>query len=294
MLAGGQSLVPLLNMRLARPAVLVDINRVAGLDASRSRTTVVRVGALVRQAAFAPSAHPRTGAARVASASPTSATSSRATAARSAARSPTPTRVPSCRSPSPLPAASRDPLAGRRPPQRRRGEFFVTHFTTSSSRPSSSSRRAGRRPGPAPASRSRSSRCGDGDYALGMAACASGSRTAGPPTRGSGSARSATGRSCSPRSPRWWTAAVDPELAREAGRRGRRRRSGRRPPRVRRLPAAPDRPPRRAGARERAWPTSAARRRVIDARPDGQRAPLPRAGRAAAPALRLPAPHAAA
>ena len=31
-LAGGQSLVPLMNMRIARPTVLVDLNRVAGLD----------------------------------------------------------------------------------------------------------------------------------------------------------------------------------------------------------------------------------------------------------------------
>ena len=31
-LAGGQSLIPILNMRLASPAHLVDINRVAGLD----------------------------------------------------------------------------------------------------------------------------------------------------------------------------------------------------------------------------------------------------------------------
>lgn len=31
-LAGGQSLVPAMNMRLARPAVLVDINRIPGLD----------------------------------------------------------------------------------------------------------------------------------------------------------------------------------------------------------------------------------------------------------------------
>jgi carbon-monoxide dehydrogenase medium subunit len=30
-LAGGQSLVPLMNMRLARPSVLVDINRIAAL-----------------------------------------------------------------------------------------------------------------------------------------------------------------------------------------------------------------------------------------------------------------------
>ncbi len=31
-LAGGQSLVPLLNMRLLRPAAVVDLNRVPGLD----------------------------------------------------------------------------------------------------------------------------------------------------------------------------------------------------------------------------------------------------------------------
>ena len=35
-LAGGQSLVPLLNMRLARPSLLVDVNRVPGLDRDRS------------------------------------------------------------------------------------------------------------------------------------------------------------------------------------------------------------------------------------------------------------------
>ena len=35
-LAGGQSLVPLLALRLARPELLVDINRVAGLDRDRA------------------------------------------------------------------------------------------------------------------------------------------------------------------------------------------------------------------------------------------------------------------
>jgi CO/xanthine dehydrogenase FAD-binding subunit len=51
-LAGGQSLVPLLNMRLARPAVLVDINHVVGLDNMSRVDGAVRCGALVRQAAF--------------------------------------------------------------------------------------------------------------------------------------------------------------------------------------------------------------------------------------------------
>jgi carbon-monoxide dehydrogenase medium subunit len=48
-LAGGQSLVPMLNFRLARPAVLVDVNRVAGLDAVRETGGTLHLGALVRQ-----------------------------------------------------------------------------------------------------------------------------------------------------------------------------------------------------------------------------------------------------
>ncbi len=49
-LAGGQSLVPLLNLRLATPPVLVDINRVAGLDEIAERDGRVHVGATARQA----------------------------------------------------------------------------------------------------------------------------------------------------------------------------------------------------------------------------------------------------
>ncbi|SFL79704.1 FAD binding domain-containing protein [Geodermatophilus ruber] len=49
-LAGGQSLLPLLSMRLAAPATLVDINRVPGLDAVETGEGGVRVGALVRHA----------------------------------------------------------------------------------------------------------------------------------------------------------------------------------------------------------------------------------------------------
>ncbi|MFC4531780.1 FAD binding domain-containing protein [Sphaerisporangium dianthi] len=50
-LAGGQSLIPLLNMRLASPSHLVDINRVAELDTIAVRGGGVRVGALARHAA---------------------------------------------------------------------------------------------------------------------------------------------------------------------------------------------------------------------------------------------------
>jgi len=49
-LAGGQSLIPLLNFRLARPLHLVDINRIAGLDRIYDRDGGVAVQALARQA----------------------------------------------------------------------------------------------------------------------------------------------------------------------------------------------------------------------------------------------------
>ncbi|HET7386689.1 MAG TPA: xanthine dehydrogenase family protein subunit M [Nocardioidaceae bacterium] len=49
-LAGGQSLVPLLSMRLAAPAHLVDINRLPGLDTLDVGGDAVRVGALARHA----------------------------------------------------------------------------------------------------------------------------------------------------------------------------------------------------------------------------------------------------
>ena len=50
-LAGGQSLLPILNMRLAAPAHLVDINRLAELAYVRATEGAVVVGALARHAA---------------------------------------------------------------------------------------------------------------------------------------------------------------------------------------------------------------------------------------------------
>ena len=51
-LAGGQSLVPALNMRLATPRVVIDINRVPDLDAIRATPEGLVIGALARQAAL--------------------------------------------------------------------------------------------------------------------------------------------------------------------------------------------------------------------------------------------------
>ncbi|MEX6509064.1 xanthine dehydrogenase family protein subunit M [Jiella sp. M17.18] len=48
-IAGGQSLVPMLNMRLARPAVLVDIMRIETLGRIRERKGTIEIGAGVRQ-----------------------------------------------------------------------------------------------------------------------------------------------------------------------------------------------------------------------------------------------------
>jgi len=49
-LAGGQSLVPMLNLRVAAPRVLIDINRIAGLSGVTVGKDHVRIGALTRQA----------------------------------------------------------------------------------------------------------------------------------------------------------------------------------------------------------------------------------------------------
>jgi carbon-monoxide dehydrogenase medium subunit len=51
-LAGGQSLIPMMAFRMARPAHLVDINTVAGLDRLAVGDGVLSVGACVRHAAF--------------------------------------------------------------------------------------------------------------------------------------------------------------------------------------------------------------------------------------------------
>jgi carbon-monoxide dehydrogenase medium subunit len=49
-LAGGQSLIATLNMRLSQPALLVDINHVAGLDGIAQKNGYMEIGALTRHA----------------------------------------------------------------------------------------------------------------------------------------------------------------------------------------------------------------------------------------------------
>jgi carbon-monoxide dehydrogenase medium subunit len=64
-LAGGQSLVPMMNFRLAQPEHLVDINRVGELAYVRRDNGVLAVGAMARQAAVE-----RSGEARAVAAPP--------------------------------------------------------------------------------------------------------------------------------------------------------------------------------------------------------------------------------
>ena len=49
-IAGGQSLMPMLNMRLAKPKVLIDIMRLQELDRIEVKSGTVTIGAGVRQA----------------------------------------------------------------------------------------------------------------------------------------------------------------------------------------------------------------------------------------------------
>ena len=57
LLAGGQSLIATLNMRLSRPALLIDINSIAGLDAIELKDGRIEIGTLVRHAQAERSSH---------------------------------------------------------------------------------------------------------------------------------------------------------------------------------------------------------------------------------------------
>ena len=50
-LAGGQSLIPVMKLRFASPSALVDINRIPGLDGLDAENGGLRIGALVRHKA---------------------------------------------------------------------------------------------------------------------------------------------------------------------------------------------------------------------------------------------------
>jgi carbon-monoxide dehydrogenase medium subunit len=49
-LSGGQSLIPMMKLRIARPALLVDINRIAGLSYVKEEGGFLKIGGLTREA----------------------------------------------------------------------------------------------------------------------------------------------------------------------------------------------------------------------------------------------------
>ena len=55
-LAGGQSLIPLLKLRFASPTLLIDLNRVPGLNSIEETDSELRIGAMARHADLANSA----------------------------------------------------------------------------------------------------------------------------------------------------------------------------------------------------------------------------------------------
>src|SRR6516225_2060836 len=49
-LSGGQSLIPMMKLRLARPAYLIDINRISGLSYIKEQDGHLKIGGLTREA----------------------------------------------------------------------------------------------------------------------------------------------------------------------------------------------------------------------------------------------------
>ncbi len=97
-LAGGQSLVPMLSMRLAKPRVVIDIMQLPGLKRIETGGGMIRVGAAVRQRELERQADLGAQQPLLAAALPWIGMPKRAIAAPFAARSRMPIRAPSCRS----------------------------------------------------------------------------------------------------------------------------------------------------------------------------------------------------
>jgi len=55
-LSGGQSLIPMMKLRLARPAILIDINRISGLSHIKEESGYLKIGGLTREAELETSA----------------------------------------------------------------------------------------------------------------------------------------------------------------------------------------------------------------------------------------------
>ena len=272
-IAGGQSLVPALNMRLVRPSLLVDLN--LPVSTRRHENGSVRIGATVRQAAL--ERDPRTAERLplVAQALPHVGhvvTRNRGTVGGSIAHARRRRRAAARVSSRSVARSSPRPDGTSRDPGRR----VLRHALPddAGSRESSSSRPSGRPRSRDRASPSRSSRCAPATTRSAW------SRSAG---RRSRSAPSQTGRPSSTRSARWsrWKRRAT-SSRREAGRAcGAPRRSAGDDPRLARVSQAPHGRPRRASAEAGV---------DVELTVNGRRGA--RGRRAAATALRLPPPPA--
>jgi len=97
LLAGGHSLIPAMRLRIARPALLVDVGRIGDLSYVREEADTIAIGALTRHkdVSTAPASGSTVRSSRTRPAR--SATRRSVIGARSAARSPTATPPPICR-----------------------------------------------------------------------------------------------------------------------------------------------------------------------------------------------------
>lgn len=129
-LAGGQSLVPLMNFRLAVPAHVVDINGLAELALSASRGGLLRLGALTRHCELERSALVRDAAPLLAAAAPYVGhpqIRSMGTLGGSLSHADPSAELPSCVLALDASVVVSSIRGERRVPA---GEFFASHFTT--------------------------------------------------------------------------------------------------------------------------------------------------------------------
>jgi len=136
-LAGGQSLVPLLALRLARPEVLIDVGRIAGLStlarapSDESANGSVRVGALVRERDAERSDAIRDGVPLLADALPLighAAIRNRGTIGGSVAHADPAAELPAVMLATDAHLVARSAARGER--SIAAGDFFLGHFTT--------------------------------------------------------------------------------------------------------------------------------------------------------------------
>lgn len=164
-LAGGQSLMPLMNMRMASPRLVIDINHIPSLADVHDDGTAARVGALVRQNSFS-------GVSRLGDLCLPSighyVTRNRGTVCGSIAHADARAELPLA-----LTAIDGSVVVASR--ERRRSiattDFFVTHFTTSLSPDELVVETVWPKPTEGSGCAFEEFSLRAGDYALGMAAC---------------------------------------------------------------------------------------------------------------------------